>query len=359
MAAESRSIRDIRALRHCRGAQEYPEFDLTETAVMTRSRYALKRKRRSFEAAHKVFNITELLEHILSFVGPLDWNVEENEVRNCNEYSGFRDLWYSCRLVNKRWKSTIEISATLLRQTWQSKQDPDNPEKALIKAIIPSEHRPLERFSLCTPFLIWFTTRLTKLSGSYGTNQIMYQDIKEIFRDENFPNLFFTYPPVNEVRIAFNQTSGQRPFYPDYSWASREPYLRLAKCWSGPGGTPLNCVIALNHDGIRVTDVVEAFYWFTERRCNPVMPSILVNSRYSLEWISIGVVVRYDAPRGRFVGYVDHWATIFIGNKESFRVHDGAIREEKKRISQERETQEKIEDGDEDEDEDEDVDEDE
>ncbi|KAF3933904.1 hypothetical protein ABW19_dt0204649 [Dactylella cylindrospora] len=156
-------------------------------------------------AVERVFNVTELLTHILSFVGvPSDFEIplpDPNENRNIaisessqgNELArritkDFRDLWVRCRSVSKRWKLVIESSPEFWKYSWRQ----------------PIPSKPQDEIPVyCFPAFEWLFRCLQILPGVVWGN-VDIGILRRRMRSESFPDLYLCEPAVSGFIINFS-----------------------------------------------------------------------------------------------------------------------------------------------------------
>ncbi|KAF3909937.1 hypothetical protein ABW20_dc0101744 [Dactylellina cionopaga] len=275
----------------------------------------------------------------------MDLSASAHQEKDCSDSDGFKDLWISCRLVNKRWKDVIENSPMLLRRTWRTvvvdpkfdskpKLKIESEKERMLPRMIPApialryreNKQSNPRLALCYPFISWCASRLAKLESHGGA--VDYLKLPALRKAENFPDVYFTQPPVTDLRIAFkhnNKLEGSQGLDRKFSDAESPVTLRLVRCCSHASDDEVyvNGILIQNPNGITTKDVMHGFESFAKLMMDPKETWNRGKGPWVLNWLSFGPVILYPEPRDDgVIGYSEQWALVRVGNSTSYELVD-------------------------------------
>ncbi|KAK6514589.1 hypothetical protein TWF281_004787 [Arthrobotrys megalospora] len=327
-------------------------------------------------ATQKALGINEILEHILLFVNPINPDPGATETQYCDVSDGFWDLMYTCRQVNKHWRVMINSSYILQKRMWLSKYykvqkngdpilklDPSDEKvidpKDFVKSLKSEEARP--KVTLCYPLFSWLVRYIRDLRRAEKQRleeegrdpnkdfyEVDFTKVKEQFLQIQFPNVFFTEPPISEARIHFETNHPLQwdssmygsKIFPDGD-KETNPNLSLTAVRCGYHRTATvgypNGLLISNPAGITVSDIIFAFDEYIkvsadpERSWNKGKPH-----PWQLEMFSIGTVTMCpEDDKSGIIGFCELFAEIdmdiFDGDGDYFTIFnkDGVRSSEK------------------------------
>ncbi|KAK6360931.1 hypothetical protein TWF730_007046 [Orbilia blumenaviensis] len=316
---------------------------------------------RVFTATYKALGINEVLEHILSFVNPVCFKGVGVSVMCCEDSDGFWDLYKSCRLVDRRWRELIDNSYILQKQMWRGKYFKEGKERAYPDGMVSKSGdyvihlkawRSQSNVVLCYPFLSWIvrtiralkelaeTTEVQSVSQNTASPdpkdpQINFRELRKRFIDEKWPNVFFTEPPVSEVRILFTAnnpvdwgrtTPKQGLFSDTFTVADQLFTVTPVRCPDRDSyhyDTITNGVLISNPEGVTVSDVMYTFDEYVKIAADPQNPWNKGGPKpWRLEGFSIGAVSMVpEHLQYRHIGFCRHSGLIFV-EEESIACED-------------------------------------
>ncbi|KAK6338619.1 hypothetical protein TWF696_009430 [Orbilia brochopaga] len=298
-------------------------------------------------AARRALGIVEILELILGFLAATGWSqfkTDAGRMHSFTEIDSMITVLSRCRAVNRFWRDIIDSSMKLNRSLWgymesvkaSSPCDADLSAKRVLVNLDAQRPR-LITWTIGTdeqinfPFLSWFASRLSRcFKAAYDPSPPAHAH-HVVFSAGNFPNSFFTWPPVTTVYMVLQFFDDMRPSQQKVSeidWWTHPVQVHSAtqndQSYRESKGA---CVLlVVNRNGVTCNDVWRKLCWYMDvgnmasrSRRRYRLESVLMGVGKEYDYTSIYGHVRLEILHFTNAGFISYIANKLPGNEEEVK----------------------------------------